>query len=112
VTGRDLKLNYGRMAREAKDLHTAGYSADDVLLAFGDAGPWYQRDWRGQRGERPSLGVIRDQIKDLLSPIAPPAWPGHPKPPNGRDRSPDALDQEIERRRKRIAAEKAAKGIA
>ncbi|HSW63818.1 MAG TPA: phage replisome organizer N-terminal domain-containing protein, partial [Dissulfurispiraceae bacterium] len=46
VTGRDLKLNYGRMAREAKDLHTAGYSADDVLLAFGDAGPWYQRDWR------------------------------------------------------------------
>jgi hypothetical protein len=67
VTGLDKKLNYGRLAREAKDLIQAGYSVDQVQAVYGAGGVWYSQDWRGQKGELPQVGVIRSTIAQLLA---------------------------------------------
>jgi hypothetical protein len=66
VTGADLKLNYGRLAKEAKDLHNAGYTAQQVAMVYGKGQVWYTHDWRGQKGKKPEIGQIRHTISELL----------------------------------------------
>jgi hypothetical protein len=99
VTGLDKKLNFGRLAREAKDLFLAGYSADQVRAIYGAGGVWYVQDWRGRLGELPQLGIIRSTIAQLLT------APKNGKKPKGRQPDLDvktdaeilALAQELSR---------------
>jgi hypothetical protein len=63
----DKKLNYGRLALEAKELHLAGYTAEQIRQAYGSGGKWFTTDWRGRKGELPALGSIRPTIKALLN---------------------------------------------
>jgi hypothetical protein len=93
VTGLDKKLNYGRLAREAKDLIQAGYSVDQVQAVYGAGGVWYLQDWRGQKGELPQLGVIRSTIAQLLA--APKN--GNAKKSNGRQPALDIRTDEENR---------------
>lgn len=65
VTGMDENLTYGRLARDAKDLFKAGYSAADISTAFGKKSAWYKKHWKGRKGDKPTTGDIRALIKDL-----------------------------------------------
>jgi len=67
VTGIDKKLNFSRAAKEAKDLISAGYSPDQIRKVYGQGGTWYSKDWRGQKGEVPQIGLIRSTIAQLLT---------------------------------------------
>jgi hypothetical protein len=66
VTGMDRNLNYGRLAKEAKDLHISGYTAQQVAMIYGKGRTWYTHDWRGQQGRKPEIGQIRHTISELL----------------------------------------------
>jgi len=66
VTGLDRGLNYGRLAKEAKDLHKAGYTAQQVAIVYSKGGAWYVHDWRGQKGNKPGVGQIRQTVAELL----------------------------------------------
>jgi len=66
VTGMDESLNYGRLARDAKALHNAGYSATDISKAFGKKSIWYKKHWKGRKGDKPTTGDIRSLIKELM----------------------------------------------
>lgn len=65
VTGMDESLNYGRLSRDAKALHKAGYSAVDISTIFGPGGAWYKEHWKGKKGQKPNTGDIRTSIKHL-----------------------------------------------
>ncbi len=67
VTQEDKTLNYGRMAKEAKDLWLAGYTAEQIRSVYGKGGKWYQLHWAGKKGEPPGIGIIRSSIKGLLN---------------------------------------------
>lgn len=65
VTGMDESLNYGRLARDAKELHKAGYSASDISKTFGPKSLWW-KTWKGKKGSKPTTADIRSSIKELL----------------------------------------------
>ena len=65
VTRMDMGLNYSRLAREAKALHQAGYTAAQLQAAYGPGGAWWRDDWRGKQGQAPQLGIIRSTIAGL-----------------------------------------------
>lgn len=65
VTGMDESLNYGRLARDAKELHKAGYAATDISKAFGLKSLWW-KTWKGEKGSKPTTADIRSSIKELL----------------------------------------------
>jgi hypothetical protein len=69
VTQMDKTLNYSRLAKEAKALHLAGYTHEQIKITYGEGGKWYLCDWRGMKGERPELGTIRASIYALLAAI-------------------------------------------
>jgi len=66
VTGMDESLNYGRLAKDAKELHKAGYSAADISKVFGKKSAWYKKHWKGRKGDKPTTGDIRSLIKELV----------------------------------------------
>lgn len=66
VTGMDESLNYGRLAKDAKALHKAGYSATDISNVFGKKSVWYKKHWKGRKGDKPTTGDIRSLIKELV----------------------------------------------
>ena len=66
VTGMDEKLNFARLAKDAKQLFIAGYSTADIGKAFSRKGPWYKKHWKGKRGSKPTTADIRSSIKELL----------------------------------------------
>lgn len=65
VTGMDAALNRPRLGKESRRLLEAGYTAQQVRAAFGIKGAWYALDWRGKKGERPTLANISEQIAAL-----------------------------------------------
>ncbi len=73
ITGMKADLNYPRLARSARKLHKSGYSAQKVasLYAVGKDGrkaAWYEQDWRGKRGQRPTPEQIEQTIAVLSEP--------------------------------------------
>jgi len=64
--------------KSAKQLRDAGYNAADVE-AFGAW--WRQNDWRGERGDRPTVRLLKSEWAKFLE------WrvtPGKRKTKNGR----------------------------
>ncbi len=60
-----LKSNAGRAAKLGKELRTAGGTLVEFERHYGqvDRGEswwWYRDDWRGQRGQRPSVAGITE----------------------------------------------------
>lgn len=64
VMGVDANLNAGKIVRTASDLRKAGYTALQVLSCYGEGGWWYKEDWRGKKGEHPTLSAIRETIQE------------------------------------------------
>jgi len=62
ATGMDAALNRSRLGKESRRLLQAGYTAQQIQAAFGAKGAWYSLDWRGKKGERPTLANISEQI--------------------------------------------------
>ena len=59
ATGSDVRLSND--ARQiVQQLQQAGYTAEDVAVFADEVFP--QCDWRGQKGERPTLPILRDGI--------------------------------------------------
>ncbi len=65
VTGMDPRLNRTQLAKNAKSLLLAGYNASLVKTNFGPGGAWYSQDWRGKKGEIPTLKNVIEQIAIL-----------------------------------------------
>jgi hypothetical protein len=65
VTDTDASLMYSRLAKEAKSLVKAGYNSEDIMNVFGEDGTWYKDDWRGKKGQKPTMYQIRESIKRL-----------------------------------------------
>lgn len=53
----DFEKNKGRLLREAKLLHE---SAEILRQYYGSGSWWYQHDWRGKKGEKPTPATIRE----------------------------------------------------
>jgi hypothetical protein len=73
VTGMDIKINsiYGRLAKVAKELERAEYSAEEIGSAFGPGSPWYKKHWKGKKGDKPNTKDITTEIASLLKSTAP-----------------------------------------
>lgn len=67
VTGMDKRLNYARMARDAKKYHLAGYSANQILKIYGEGGIYWRDDWRGKQGQVPNTATINQTIARYAS---------------------------------------------
>lgn len=59
----------GRLARPAADLIRAGKTAADVLAAYSPGGWWYANDWRGKKGQAPTVQQVIDTA-GLTAPAA------------------------------------------
>jgi hypothetical protein len=59
VVGMDFEKNKPRLFKEAKDYYKPG---DEVQIVndYGAGGAWYLHDWRGKRGDAPTLAQIRE----------------------------------------------------
>lgn len=59
ITGMSLQPNKGRLFKAAKTLYKDDrVTPDKILQDYSPGGAWYQYDWRGRKGERPTLGNI------------------------------------------------------
>lgn len=67
VTGIDasIRTNFGRLAKDGKELFEGGYSPDDITEIFGPGGPWWRHHWKGRKNQKPTTKDIRENIKDL-----------------------------------------------
>lgn len=75
--------SFGLVKKTARDLVRAGYSPDDVDLTYNaDNGPWRRKDWRGKRGDRPTVPQIPQTIGTLCERKQTVAWTGFPPPPH------------------------------
>jgi hypothetical protein len=70
VTGFDTALNYGRLARAAKKLIAADYTAQQVAKIYGRLNgrrtDWYERDWRGKKNQMPTPEEVLQTISGLV----------------------------------------------
>jgi hypothetical protein len=78
ATGMRAELNYPRLARSARKLQQCGYTAEQIARLYGARQPgvktaWYERDWRGKRGQRPTPEQIEETIAGLSAPEADPS---------------------------------------
>lgn len=83
VTGIDARLNWTKengdgVGDVAYALVKAGYDADQVRRHYSQqpvagAWNWYEKDWRGKKGEAPSLRGIRETIAGATQQTAAPA---------------------------------------
>jgi hypothetical protein len=60
----DMKIstNWSKPAKLAKGLVQAGYAPEDVMRIFGRGGVWYREDWRGKKGDAPTMKDISERI--------------------------------------------------
>lgn len=69
VCGMDIKLNRGMLAKHAKGLTAAGFTAERIKQAYwGDSSWWATTDWRGKQGQRPTISAINQTIKAATAP--------------------------------------------
>ncbi len=95
VTGMDSRLNRTQLAKNAKSLLLAGYNASLVKANFGPGGAWYSQDWRGKKGELPTLKNVVEQIAILSRQFA------HSPPETDLDHKRDQVRGEIQAARKK-----------
>jgi hypothetical protein len=93
----DPHLNRARLVRNAQNLLQNGYNASVIRASFGPGGAWYTQDWRGKKGETPTLRNITEQIAIFSRQSSP-----HP---SGMD-----LDQKRDLVRKEIQAARKKRG--
>lgn len=67
VTGVSARLNWPTVRELAEDLHAAGYTAEQVRVAYSKqptagAWHWYAANWKGKRGDMPTLKDVRETI--------------------------------------------------
>ena len=63
ITHTNTKLvAYTRYMRYAKSLVEAGYTAEELVLWYGDGGWWYTEHWKGQRATPPTQNDISQTI--------------------------------------------------
>ena len=63
ITKTNTKLvAYTRYMRYAKSLVEADYTADELLLWYGEGGWWYTEHWKGQRAAPPTQNDISQTI--------------------------------------------------
>jgi len=65
VTGMDPQLNRTKLAKTAARMLKAGYTSQAIRAVFSAGGAWYSQDWRGKKGERPTLASISETIAAL-----------------------------------------------
>jgi len=66
VTGVDVRLMRGKIGAFAARLLRCGYKAEWVREWYGRGGWWYQNDWRGRRGQLPTLEQIVATIRQAF----------------------------------------------
>lgn len=60
VCGISFEINKKQIMAEAKALAGDGRVTPELILStYGRGGAWYKKDWRGKKGQRPSLYEIR-----------------------------------------------------
>jgi hypothetical protein len=74
ATGMDFKLERakGRLTKAASELVAAGYTSEQVDRCYSPDCWWYQKDWRGQKGQKPTLEQIMDTLNQAKQESAPP----------------------------------------
>lgn len=65
VTGEDLNLNGPKLFANAKAI-VKEYTPEQITAIYSRGGLYYSHDWRGKKGERPNIAVIRETIGKLL----------------------------------------------
>jgi len=70
VTGLDQRLNYAQLAKVGKRLIQASYTAQQVAMTYGavkngQKSPWYSKDWRGKKLQKPTTGDVLKTIAEL-----------------------------------------------
>lgn len=58
----DTNLQGSKIGKFASQFLKAGYTSGQIAVWYGQDGWWYQNDWRGQRGDPPSLEQISSTI--------------------------------------------------
>lgn len=66
VIGRSVMLMDWQEKTYCKDLARVGYTAEQIISVFGPEGAWYQHDWRGQKGQRPTFNDVKAHFEPLL----------------------------------------------
>lgn len=69
----DLKISGGKVGAFAKRLLQADYTPEDIERWYSDDGWWYQADWRGNKGQIPTLEAIYDSIGKAKAGVMPKA---------------------------------------
>lgn len=70
VTGTSLESNKEQIYREAKLIsRDARVTPEEIISQFAPGGDWYRYDWRGQKGQRPTIAQIRQTIFTFSEPI-------------------------------------------
>lgn len=59
----DVGLSKGKAGSFAKRFRKAGYTLDEIRDFYGDGGWWYKHDFRGKKGEPPTLALIHETIR-------------------------------------------------
>ena len=59
----DVRLSKSKAGQFAKRFREASYTLDEVRDYYGAGGWWYKHDFRGQKGQPPTLAVIYDTIR-------------------------------------------------
>ena len=99
ITGMDNLLNHSLLVKNAKGLLQAGYHAKTVRATFGAGSVWYSQDWRGKKGEPPTLKNVIEQISILCRQVA-------QRLPNADlDQKRDQVRNEIQAARKKRAGQ-------
>ena len=68
VIGRDILQLAPSAQQEISRLTMAGYTAENIMELYGQPdGRWYSEDWRGQKGQRPTLSTINETIGPMIT---------------------------------------------
>ena len=59
----DVRLSKSKAGQFAKRFREASYTLDEVRDYYGAGGWWYKHDFRGQKGQPPTLAVIYETIR-------------------------------------------------
>lgn len=59
VVGMDFDKNKSRLFKEAKTYYKQGDEVQ-IINDYGTGGAWYRFDWRGKRGDAPTLAQVRE----------------------------------------------------
>lgn len=70
ITRKDPKTMRGRIAKLGKQLREADYTIEDLQAAFGPDGNWWKHDWRGKKGQEPSMPQVLSEIGKYSGKVA------------------------------------------